>query len=796
MSDKKKKKGGFGRFLTTLIVLSIVSLIIGFGLMYFVEIPKDFNFLQGVIQAEEDVTFGLSISLVVLFLCLACWLFASTKNDDGGLPAQMTRGNYDVDSDQKGSARWLTDKEIDTLFPKCSYDDAYKEKINGFVVQTKRIGSRTYANYRSGHHCLIIGSTGSGKTIRFVIPTMQLLGRSKLHPSIVVTDPKGELYASQTKLYKANGYDIITINLREPLKKSNCWNPCYMAYCEYQDAISQKSLIKRHIGKVEAKDGLQIAGELSNFKEAWFEFSGYAFSTLKDAMIEAERRTNSLKAKAQESISDLVSTVYAESLRKANDPYWVKSGQSMVQGLLLAMLEDSEIKDLGITPQRFNLGTVSSILSLRVDLLKSYFNIRDASSNAKRIASSAINAPESGTRESIISTALADLTPFADPDIQYITCNNDIDFKNIGRKPTAVFLIIPDEKENRHVFASLFITQAYKALVELASSSEGKGGSCPHPVNFMIDEFANMPVIPGMDNKITVARSRGISFMLIIQALSQLNAKYTAEVAKIISSNCNMQVFLASNDNETAEYFSKICGEKTTREKNISVGPDGKESISYSLNSRALIKPEELLTLPAGTSIVKLLREQPAKVNQVEYWKDPSYIMGEQKVTTKWNPNIFSFDVDGYYDIATRCKNDAMYKLEHVNTYTLKEEPKEEEDDADTDTSSSFSKKPLFDTGDDDTSFSNMDITKKDPFDNDDFDLNIDDWLNDADLSWDSLFEDEDEKKPTQPIATTSEIVNAAAENQNILTNENKTEDIKNMSEWIDIFGGRSNSNI
>lgn len=792
MSEKKQNKGGFGRFLTIFIILIVVSLVTGFAISFLAELPEEINFLGDMLGVSDDIGIALSIALLVLFLCLACWLFSSTKTSDTGLPAQMTRGNYDVNSDQKGSARWLTDKEIDELMPKCSYDEAYNREINGFVLQTKRIGNKTYANYKGEYHCLILGTTGSGKTAFFVIPTMQLLGRSKTHPSIVVTDPKGELYHSQTKLYKANGYDIITINLREPLKKSNCWNPCYMAYCEYQEALSQKSLIIRHTDKLDSKHKLKVAGNISDFKEVWFEFSGYAFSTLRDAMIEAERKTNSLKAKAQESISDLVDTVYAESQRKANDPYWVKSGKSMVQGLLLAMLEDSEIKDLGITPQRFNLGTISSILSLRVDLLKSYFNIRDSSSNAKRIASSAINAPESGTRESIISTALADLTPFADPDIQYITCNNDIDFKDIGRKPTVVFLIIPDEKENRHVFASLFITQAYKALVELASGDEGKNGKCPHPVNFIIDEFANMPVIPGMDNKITVARSRNISFMLIIQALSQLNAKYTADVAKIITGNCNTQVFLAGNDNETAEYFSKLCGEKTTREKNVSVGYDGKESISYTLNSRALIKPEELLTMPQGTAIVKLLRQQPAKVHQVLFYKDPSYIMGEQKVDTKWTPNVFAFDVDGYYDIATRCKNDAMYKIEHVNTYSLKDESSED-DTSDTDTSSSFGSDSLF--GDDDTSFSNMEINKKDPVKDDDFDINIDEWLNNADLSWESLFEDDNEKKPTEPIATTAEIVNAAAENKNILTDENKTENINNMNEWIEMFGSRTNSN-
>ena len=786
MSEKKEKKNGFKRFLIIFTVLLAISLGIGYVVPYVIDVPDAFNILGQVLELDAQTGIPLSIAALCMFTMLAIWLFSSTKNSDSGVPQNMTRGNYDVKSDQKGSARWLTDKEIDTLMPKCSYDEAHNKAINGFVLQTKRIGNKTYANYKDEYHCLILGTTGSGKTAFFVIPTMQLLGRSKLHPSIVVTDPKGELYQSQTKLYKANGYDIISINLREPLKKSNCWNPCYMAYCEYQEALEQKSLIKRHTDKLENHPRLKLTLPKDQYKEVWFEFNGYAFANARDAMVEAERKSNSLKAKAQESISDLVDTVYAESQRKANDPYWVKSGKSMVQGLLLAMLEDSEIKDLGITASRFNLGTISSILSLRVELLKSYFNIRDSSSNAKRIASAAINAPESGTRESIISTALADLTPFADPDIQYITCNNDIEFKNIGRKPTVVFLIIPDEKENRHVFASLFITQAYKALVELASGDEGKGGKCPHPVNFIIDEFANMPVIPGMDNKITVARSRNISFMLIIQALSQLNAKYTADIAKIITGNCNTQVFLAGNDNETAEYFSKLCGEKTTREKNVSVGPDGKESISYTLNSRALIKPEELLTMPKGTAIVKLLRQQPAKVHQVLFYNDPSYIKGEQKVDAKWNPNIFTFDVDGYYDIAIRCKNDAMYKLEHVNTYSLLEKTED-------DSSSSTNKNNLFDDDDDDddSSFMLKETKKKDDID----DINIDDWLNNADLSWESLFEDDDVNKPTEELATTADIVNAAAENQNVLTEENTVENISTINDWLEMFNTKNNTN-
>ena len=224
MAEKKeKKKGGF---LGKLIFMLVISLGLGFVVAYFAldYIPDEFNFAAEFVE-DELIGMGLTCSAVMLFLCGMFWLFSLTKTADGGTPRQMTRGDYDVNSDQKGSARWLTDKEIDTLFPKVAYDDAHKHDINGFVVQTKRIGNKTYANYRGGYHCLIIGSTGSGKTIRFVIPTMQLLGRSRTHPSVVVTDPKGELYASQTKLYKANGYDIVSINLREGMKKSRCWNP-------------------------------------------------------------------------------------------------------------------------------------------------------------------------------------------------------------------------------------------------------------------------------------------------------------------------------------------------------------------------------------------------------------------------------------------------------------------------------------------------------------------------------------------------------------------------------------------
>ena len=672
---KEKKKKGFGFYLFMLIIIGVISVAGGALLTFYMDgenTESSVPTVEALLETPSNENFFMYVGAIAGVILMLIFL-AATKNV-GKTPKLLTDPKYDVDSDKKGAAKWLTDKEINQYFPRCAFDEVGKQKVNGFVIQTIDVGNRTFANYKGGVHCLILGTTGSGKTIRFVIPTMQFLARSALRPSIVVTDPKGELYNTQSKLYQERGYEVLTLNLREPLKRSSCWNPCHIAYEEYQEGLRQKDQIKFHSDKVEDYKGkLQMAESKSAFHEQWYEFNGYAFANLKSAMTEAERKEGSMKSKAQESIADLVQTLYAESAKKANDPFWTKSASNLVEGLLLAMLEDSEIPELGITGERFNLGTVSSTLSLRMDQLKSYFAIRDISSNAKRKAQGPMSAPTGGTQESIVSTAMADLGSFADPDIQYITCNNDIDFKDVGRKPTVVFLIIPDEKENRHIFASLFITQAYKALVELASGDEGVNGSCPHPVNFIIDEFANMPVIPGMDNKITVARSRGISFMLIIQALSQLRAKYGPDVAEIIKSNCNLQVFLATNDNETAEYFSKICGQKTIKDLNASVSQDGKINESYTLSARALISPEELLTLQEGVSIAKLLRTQPAKVKQTAFWKSKAYYKGCQVIETQWNPNLFVFDKDGFYDIVNRNKSEVDYLINDITQYDVKQ---------------------------------------------------------------------------------------------------------------------------
>lgn len=62
-------------------------------------------------------------------------------------------------------------------------------------------------------HALIIGATRSGKTSSFVSPTIEILAHTKTKPSMVITDPKGELCAEHSANLERLGYKVSIINL-------------------------------------------------------------------------------------------------------------------------------------------------------------------------------------------------------------------------------------------------------------------------------------------------------------------------------------------------------------------------------------------------------------------------------------------------------------------------------------------------------------------------------------------------------------------------------------------------------
>src|SRR5699024_10197647 len=61
---------------------------------------------------------------------------------------------------------------------------------------------------RTTSHNIIVGTSRSAKTQAIVIPMIDNLSRAEKQSSIVVNDPKGELYAASSATLRERGYNV------------------------------------------------------------------------------------------------------------------------------------------------------------------------------------------------------------------------------------------------------------------------------------------------------------------------------------------------------------------------------------------------------------------------------------------------------------------------------------------------------------------------------------------------------------------------------------------------------------
>ena len=78
---------------------------------------------------------------------------------------------------------------------------------------------------KAGEFVSIVGSSGSGKSVTAVIPMISFIANAKVKRSIFVTDPKGEIYHTTSKMLHDKGYKVLTIDFRHP-ELSNHINTC------------------------------------------------------------------------------------------------------------------------------------------------------------------------------------------------------------------------------------------------------------------------------------------------------------------------------------------------------------------------------------------------------------------------------------------------------------------------------------------------------------------------------------------------------------------------------------------
>lgn len=533
---------------------------------------------------------------------------------------------------------WLTARRLKKMkeFTVTNWSGV-KEQSDGIVIGAEKKGGGVEVITTSQLHALIVGTTGSGKTTGFVDQNISVLARSKGKPSLIISDPKKELYEKHAKHLEKEGYNISVLDLREPYS-SERWNPMNVL-------IRRIRLVKELEYHLEHKDGKYYG-------------AGEVFLSLRDA----RTRMQELKDEIYENAQDLVYTLCP--VQNKDQPTWEEGARNLIFGLVLAFCEDCikgemEEKQLLLFNVYHNITKYCSedTTALRKYLLEG----RDEFSKVRGLVNTVLITSDK-TLTSYLSEVNSYMQQLSDDGILSLTSESDLDIVNIDEQPSAVFIIVPDERFTRHRFVTLFITQMYKELVEKANLNlrreQTNSATLKRNAYFILDEFANLPKFDNIEGMVTVARSRGIRFLFVLQAYSQLTAKYGRDVGDIIKTNCNVKIFIGSDDSDTRKEFSELCGQKKVKNFSVNTNVENPASSNTGASNQPLITVGMLERLNGdekGDAIVSVRGYEPIWTKFTPsyelanvYFKEGKASMSKREAVL-FEKQDYVFDINGGY---------------------------------------------------------------------------------------------------------------------------------------------------
>lgn len=504
-------------------------------------------------------------STIFLYLLFLLGIFASVSS----MFFESEKGfGITTDKKDKGYSRWAKEKEIKEELEMVGVKQA-DSKVSGVPLI---LNEEEMWVDNSEYHSLVIGATGSGKTQTVILPLVHSLAKAK--ESMIITDPKGEIYEKTSNMLRARGYQILLLNFRDP-QNGNAWNPMTLPYEMYKAGNQDKSI---------------------------------------------------------ELLDDLALNILYDASNKNADPFWEKTSADYFSGVALGLFEDAK-------PEEININSISLATTVGEEkfggstYIKEYFGAKDPNSPASINASSTIMAPTE-TKGSILSVFKQKVKLFASREnLSEMLSHSDIDLESIGEKPTAVFIVIQDEKKTYHSLVTILLKQIYETLISVAQKH---GGKLPVRTNFLLDEFANMPPLKDVTTMITAARSRKIRFTMIIQNFAQLDSVYGKEDAETIRGNCGNIIYLITTELKALEEISKMCGEVKSKK-------DDKTA------STPLVTVSDLQRMKQFEVIILRMRKQPFKTKFTPYFKlnwgktysEASYPSREKEV-------VKTFDIKEY----------------------------------------------------------------------------------------------------------------------------------------------------
>lgn len=489
--------------------------------------------------------------------------------------------------EEYGSAKWGTDKDFEP------YTDPVKwNNIPLTATEWLRMTRPEHPKYDRNKNILIVGGSGAGKTRGFVKPSLM-----QMQCSYVVTDPKGTVLEEVGTMLARGAWELDDKGNKVPKVGKNG---------QVLKTKSGKVIYKRTPYKIKVFNTINFAKSM--------HYNPFAYiHTEQDVLKFVNTLIANTKGEGAQSGEDfwvkaerLLFTAYVAYIVK----YCKKSERNFVS--LLAMIDASETREededfenaIDLMFKDIEFGNDEEGIEADPDsfAVRQYHKYKLAAGK---------------TAKSILVSCGARLAPFDIKEVREITAYDELDLGDIGRRKTALFVIISDTDDSLNFLVSIMYTQLFNLLCTIADDEYH--GKLPVHVRCILDEFANIGQIPKFDKLIATIRSREISASIILQSKAQLKSIYK-DNAETIEGNCDTFLFLGGKEKSTLKDLSEVLGKETIDTYNTSDtrGTSQSYGLNYQKLGRELMSQDRLALMDGGKCILQVRGVRPFFSDKVD----------------------------------------------------------------------------------------------------------------------------------------------------------------------------------
>ena len=421
----------------------------------------------------------------------------------------------------------------------------------------------------------------------------------QMHSSYCVTDPKGTIILECGKMLKDNGYEIKILNTIN-FKKSMKYNPFAYIHSEKDILKLVQTIITNTKGEGEK------AGEDFWVKAEKLYYTALIAYIWYEAPIE------------EKNFATLLDMIDASEVREDDENY---------MNPIDRLFEALEKKN----PTHF--------------AVKQYKTYKLAAGK---------------TAKSILISCGARLAPFDIQELRDLMKEDELELDTLGDRKTALFVIISDTDDTFNFVVSIMYSQLFNLLCDKAD--DVYGGRLPIHVCCLLDEFANIGLIPKFEKLIATIRSREISASIILQAQSQLKAIYK-EHADTIIGNCDSTLFLGGKEKTTLKELSETLGKETIDLYNTSETRSNQNSfgLSYQKIGKELMSQDEITVMDGRKCIFQLRGVRPFLSDKYDITKHKNY-----KFLEDYDKRNL-FDIDKYIKTRNKVKLNSNTTITKIN---------------------------------------------------------------------------------------------------------------------------------